>query len=134
MARNDWKSFIKRIEKMQTQVQRDLATAVVKSGTVIELRAKEILTEKGHVVTGNLRRSVNTQLGLVTKKSADAIVGASAVYARRVEELPEGPRRANPNRGVGGGFLAPAVTQRLAQAIKVAAEFMERALRKGAKS
>lgn len=133
MATNDWGTFIKRLEKMQTEVERDMAIAVVKAGTVIELRAKEILTEKGHVVTGTLRRSVNTQLGQVTSKSADAIVGTSVIYAKSVEELPVGPRRVKPNRGEGGGFLAPAVTQRIAAAIRVAGDFMERALRKGAR-
>jgi hypothetical protein len=38
--------------------------SAINAGQLIQARAQEIITEKGHVVIGTLRRSINTQLFL----------------------------------------------------------------------
>jgi hypothetical protein len=77
----------------------ELARVAMQAGFIVEARAKEILTEKGHVVTGNLRRSINTQLVSVGTYSATVQVGTFVVYGPYIENLPD------------GGFLFPASIQ-----------------------
>lgn len=66
---------------------------------IVEARAKEILTEKGHIVTGNLRRSINTSIVENSAKVSRVQVGSFVEYAPFVEALPD------------GGFLYPAVVE-----------------------
>ena len=83
------------VEDLQTNIGRTLQ----RGGLLIEARAKEILTENGHIVTGNLRRSINTQ---VIRTGADRLyveVGSFLFYAPFVEALPD------------GGYLFPAAEQ-----------------------
>lgn len=77
----------------------ELGKIAVQAGLIVEARAKEIITEKGHVVTGNLRRSINTQLTEVGQYSATVQVGSFVEYAPFVENLPD------------GGFLLPAAIE-----------------------
>lgn len=66
---------------------------------IVEARAKEILTEKGHIVTGNLRRSITTSIIENSTKVSRVQVGSFVEYAPFVEALPD------------GGFLYPAVVE-----------------------
>jgi hypothetical protein len=83
-----------------------LPRTMMNAGQIIEARAKEILTEKGHVVTGNLRRSINTQLIDATERRVVVAVGSFVEYAPFVERLPD------------GGFLFPASVETLPQTIR----------------
>lgn len=92
--------ILKLIQKRNTefieQISSELPRVMVNAGQIIEARAKEILTEKGHVVTGNLRRSINTQIVEAQEMSVRVEVGTFVDYAIYVEALPD------------GGFLFPA--------------------------
>lgn len=95
-------------------VSSDIGKALLPAGQVIEARAKEILTENGHIVTGNLRRSINTQarvrkLGPLTH-GWQIEVGTFADYAVYVEALED------------GGYLAPAAEQRRELSIRILQE------------
>ena len=78
---------------------KNLGKLAMQAGLIVEARAKEIITEKGHVVTGNLRRSINTQLLEVGTYSARVGVGTFVVYGPYIENLPD------------GGYLLPAAVE-----------------------
>ena len=94
------------IDKLHRTMGTSLGKAVVKAGQLIEARAKEIITEKGHIVTGALRRSINTQPRL-SPRLIEARIGSPLEYAPKIEALPD------------GGFLGPAAEQRAHLAIQV---------------
>lgn len=82
------------------------ARKMQQGGLIIQARAQEILTEKGHILTGALRRSMNTRtypeatgagVNLVTE------VGSFMEYAPYVEALPD------------GGYLAEAAEETFEQ-------------------
>lgn len=64
--------------------------AMLRAGSVIANRAKEILTENGHIVTGTLRRSITTGITRKTRFYIVAEVGTFVEYAPYVEALPDG--------------------------------------------
>ncbi len=72
------------------QTKSAMPRALLGAGQIIEARAKEIITEKGHVDTGNLRRSINAQLGELTEERTEVLVGSFVVYAKKIEDLPDG--------------------------------------------
>lgn len=57
---------------------------------IVEARAKEIIQEKGHVVTGSLVRSINTSIVDAAPTLARVEVGSFMEYAPFVEALPDG--------------------------------------------
>lgn len=67
----------------------------------IATRAKEILTENQHVVTGDLRRSIKGKAKFVEKDVIEGEVGTGVLYAPYIEALPD------------GGFLYPAYNELL---------------------
>lgn len=73
-----------------------LARIAMQGGFIVEARAKEIIIEKGHVVTGTLLRSINTQLTKVEAFSAHVEVGTFVIYGPFIENLDD------------GGYLLPA--------------------------
>jgi hypothetical protein len=77
---------------------------------IVEARAKEILTEKGHIVTGNLRRSINTSVVESTGHRSLVAVGSFVDYAPFVEALPD------------GGYLFPASEETFATVTKYLVE------------
>lgn len=87
--------------RLLKQLQSNMPRVMLNAGQIIEARAKEIITEKGHVVTGNLRRSINTQLGEVSATRIEVLIGTWVEYAPFVEALPD------------GGFLFPAAIESL---------------------
>jgi len=84
---------------LRALLQNDFVRVVQQGGIIIADRAKEILTEKGHIVTGNLRRSISSQVVAVNEGSVDVEVGTWLVYAPKIEALPD------------GGFLYPAAEE-----------------------
>jgi hypothetical protein len=93
-------------------IKAELQKEIFQAGTIIQVEAQRILTEKGHVVTGNLRRSINTQV-VVEDTLLEVDIGTNVEYAPYIEALPD------------GGYLFPAywakkdeVMQRLQRAVK----------------
>jgi hypothetical protein len=103
--------MLKEIRKRNRQLLEDLQTnvgrALQRGGLLIEARAKEILTEKGHIVTGNLRRSINTQIIRTGGDRLFVEVGSFLFYAPFIEALPD------------GGFLFPAAQQQFPAVMKL---------------
>ena len=62
---------------------------VLQAALIVVARAKEIITEKGHIITGSLRRSINAQVQ-VNGDVVTAQVGSFMEYAEFVEDLPDG--------------------------------------------
>jgi hypothetical protein len=103
---------------------------LVQGGRIIEARAKEILTEKNHVVTGALRRSVNTQPVRAPRGLIEVEVGSFLEYAPWIEALPtrsgssvsqrfellgaiaQGTTVERHSGGEGGGYLNPAAVEK----------------------
>lgn len=75
-----------------------LEKGMFRAGTKIQKRAQEILTYNGHIVTGNLRRSIHTQ-ATVEEDKLEITIGTNVEYAPYVEALPD------------GGYLFPAFYQ-----------------------
>jgi len=97
-------AILREIKKKNNQMIADmkgnkLAKVAMQAGFIVEARAKEIITEKGHVVTGTLKRSINTQLLEVGTYSAQVGVGTFVVYGPFIENLPD------------GGYLLPAAIE-----------------------
>ena len=99
----------KQYEKMQRVMGLKVAEAVTKAARPIQARAKEIIKEKGHVVTGDLGRSINV-LPFVERDVVGAEIGSFMEYSVFVEALPD------------GGYLGPAFEQRHELASKILIE------------
>lgn len=115
------KRFRGRLENIKDHVAKAAAAAVLRGGTVIQLRAKEILIENRHYVTGTLHRSVTVQLGTVSRFHASALIGTHVHYGKYIEALDD------------GGFLFRAAEERLAQALQVAGQSLDEAIKASAK-
>jgi hypothetical protein len=89
----------KKSDVMVRGIQTNLGRVTLNAAQIVEARAKEIITEKGHIVTGTLRRSINSQLEEVTYSVARANVGTFIEYGPAIENLPD------------GGFLFPALEE-----------------------
>lgn len=78
------------------QVREALGKDMFIQGSKVAVRAKILLTEKGHVITGNLRRSIMVQPLIDQNGLLEINVGTNVEYAPQIEALPD------------GGFLLPA--------------------------
>ena len=87
----------KNIEKFLDSVRKKVRihSAMMKNALPIVTRARQILTDNRHIITGNLRRDIHVE----TVKPLVVRVGTRVVYAYFVEVMPD------------GGFLAPAVRE-----------------------
>ena len=111
--------------------QPDVARALTQIGTLVTNRAQDILEEKGHVQTGNLKGSITAYVMLNVQDTTAFIgsfppgdqgfIGSDAPYANIVEDLGD------------GGFLVPAFEENkdrmekmLGDAIKVTIEVVKR--------
>lgn len=121
MARDTLKQFRGRVENIKSAIIREVAIAALRGGTVIQLRAKELLIILRHYKTGTLHRSITVQLIEVTRNGAKVAIGTLVTYGKYVEALDD------------GGFLFRAAEERLALAIRVAGESLDRAIKAGAK-
>jgi hypothetical protein len=101
----------KKNAQLLLDVQSSVGRSLFRGGLLVQARAKEIITEKGHVKTGNLRRSINTQLTR-SGPGGDRIsaeVGTFVEYAPNVEALPD------------GGYLFPASEEAFPQVVALLA-------------
>jgi hypothetical protein len=87
-----------RLSIADKKLHSELEKGMFRAGTKIQKRAQEILTINEHIVTGNLRRSINTQT-IVEESKLEVQIGTNMEYAPFVEALPD------------GGYLFPAYIQ-----------------------
>ena len=113
--------FRGRVEKIKNNIARAAAIAALRGGTVIQLRAKEILIINRHYITGTLHRSVTVQLIEVNRFGAAVAIGTQVIYGKYVERLDD------------GGFLFRAAEEKLAEALRVAGASLDEAIKAGAK-
>ena len=85
-------------------VRSELLKAVDQSVEMMQVRAKQIITENNHVVTGNLRGSIKSEAKYVTLFLIQGEVGTAVHYAPYIESLPD------------GGYLFRAVKEELPSA------------------
>ena len=64
--------------------------AMERAANIIVSRAKEIIIEKEHVITGNLLRSIQAKVGWASLSELIGVIGTDVPYAPRVEALPDG--------------------------------------------
>jgi hypothetical protein len=85
------RALLMAIDRIEQQEEAQAGRALVRAGNLVDARAKEILTEKGHVKTGTLRRSLQTT---EPQKSTDGLMfvesGSDVFYSIFVELLPDG--------------------------------------------
>ena len=82
---------------VQVSVKRELFRSALK----VVGRAKQIIQEKGHIVTGNLQRSIAAEVGdQVNIGLFEVNVGTNVIYGPKIEALPD------------GGFLLPAFQEK----------------------
>ena len=97
-------------EKLLQTLENDAAARKLQQGgLIIQARSQEILTEKGHIVTGALRRSGNTRT-VRTSQGLATEVGYFMFYAPFVEALSD------------GGFLLPASEEKFDEVSQFVAE------------
>jgi len=128
LSRQELAKLLKEIQKRNAELLRtlqlDSARALLHGCQIIEARAKEILTEKGHVVTGTLRRSINSTVRVEGSVAGRALlqltgrahgarivgeVGTFVYYAPFVEALPD------------GGYLFPASEEKFQEVTELLA-------------
>lgn len=100
------KRNVKLLQRISGGMTRTLFNAV----QIVEARAKEIIQEKGHVVTGSLVRSINTSIVETSPTRSVVAVGSFLVYAPFIEALPD------------GGYLFPAAVETFDQVSKFMVE------------
>jgi len=88
---------VERMFNSLSNVEAQLVTIIDRALTICETRAKEILTEKGHIVTGALRRSIISMITKIANDIIEGYIGSPMNYAYYVERLPD------------GGYLFPAL-------------------------
>jgi len=93
-----------RFKLLDKRVRDEVLQAVDQSVEGMQIRAKQILTENNHVVTGNLRGSIKSEAKFVTVFIIQGEVGTAVHYAPYVESLPD------------GGYLFRAVREELPKA------------------
>jgi len=113
--------FRGRVEKIKSNIARAAAVAALRGGTVIQLRAKEILIQNRHYITGTLHRSITVSLIEVNKYGAAVAIGTQVIYGKYVERLDD------------GGYLFRAAEEKLAEALRVAGASLDQAIKAGAK-
>jgi hypothetical protein len=90
----DVAKFMEEIRKknriMIAGMRSDIGKATLKAGWVVSNRAKEILQENNHVISGNLVRSLNAQVVEFTTDFVAVDVGSFMEYAPAIEALPDG--------------------------------------------
>lgn len=90
-------------------VHGNVGRTLLRAGLLVAARAKEIITEKGHVVTGNLRRSIGAQPVETSANRIAVEVGTFVEYGPFIEALPD------------GGFLFPASEETAGQVFELLA-------------
>ena len=112
----------RRNEELVKNLATDAGRALQRGGLLIQARAQEKIVEKGHVVTGSLLRSINTQVQPERMNMISVLVGSFMFYAPFVENLPD------------GGYLNEAAEERFHDVVDlVAREGIEPALKRWAR-
>jgi len=97
-TKNESIKFAATLAKRETRDR--LSKELGRQGSRIAGKAIDIITDKGHVVTGNLRGSIKAS-GVIDRISELVVaVGTSVSYAPQIEALPD------------GGYLFPAFAQK----------------------
>ena len=84
---------------LQEAVRTEIQMAMTRACYIIVIRAKEIIMENDHWVTGTLLRSIDARVGWAGMYEVDGAVGSDVHYAPYVEALPD------------GGYLFPAYVE-----------------------
>jgi len=79
-----------RIGRMTAEFGHAFPDAFVRGGAVMARRAKQIINEKGHVVSGTLMGSIHSEITDWRKEYIEVSVGTWVHYARKIEDLPDG--------------------------------------------
>jgi len=99
------KKTISIFELTRVSVRDSLKASMFRGTSIIAERAQEILTEKKHVKTGNLRRNVKSKAGMVGLYEIEGVIGTDVPYGPFIEALPD------------GGYLQPAYMQKKSEVI-----------------
>jgi hypothetical protein len=110
-------AFKVKLKLLEDACAKQAGKAIYQGVKEIAVRAKEILEEKNHVVTGNLRRSIQPIIGEISggviegfagsfMPGSKGFVNADAPYAPYVESLPD------------GGYLFPAYREKIEEVSK----------------
>lgn len=94
-----------KLKLLETSVREKIKDAMAQGASIVVARAKEIITEKGHIITGNLRRSIQYKVGWSGINEIDGVVGTDVDYSIYVEALPD------------GGYLFPALREKGKEAL-----------------
>lgn len=111
---------MRQIRRVRDEIRRSLETAVLDGLEPTVNRAREILTENGHVVTGALRDSIAASSEQVDPDTVQGVVGSDRDYAEEIENLPD------------GGFLFRASEETTPEMVRLAGAELERAMKRGA--
>jgi len=96
----------------------DLGKAMFIAGARIQVEAQGILTDNKHIVTGALRRSINTESQIHGTSVLKVLVGTHLKYGIDIELLED------------GGYLVPALKKERGRAL----EGMQKAVKDAIKS
>ena len=92
--------FKNRMKELNPKLKNELKSIMARGLMLIEGTAKQILTDKGHVLTGNLRRNIKHKTPrFINLYQIEGVVGTDVPYAPYIEALPD------------GGYLLQAITQ-----------------------
>lgn len=88
---------LKGIDKMRKQMaliqkkyKSDVPNIFRNGGLIIANSSKQILTAKGHILTGTLRRSITAMITELKPDRIGVSVGTWLDYAKIIEDLPDG--------------------------------------------
>ena len=100
------------LASMDAHIRKNMEAALFRAGVKVQARAQEILTEKGHVVTGNLRRSLMTESfvdpsgkGWFVRVAADTDRLAEGYLAQKEGKIADNAERGSGNRLSIGTFV-----------------------------
>ncbi|MFC1709503.1 HK97 gp10 family phage protein [Candidatus Omnitrophota bacterium] len=88
-----------KLKLLEDSVRDKIKSGMGRGAIMIQDKAKTIITEKRHVVTGNLRRGIKHKVGWTSSFNIEGVIGSDVPYAPYIEALPD------------GGFLYPALMQ-----------------------
>lgn len=116
MGKDTPEQFAKRLRRIGRNLDAELERVALLGAQVIVRGSKLKITQKGHIVTGALRRDIQGQTKYVTPEEVAIAIGVSLHYGKYVEALPD------------GGYLFEAVEENAAEAIRVIGRELERVI------
>lgn len=84
------KEMRKKLAGIEKKYKTDTPNIFRNAGLIIANSAKQILTAKGHILTGTLRRTISAQITKITPDYIEVSVGTWLDYAEFIENLPDG--------------------------------------------